>query len=364
MATRRHLGFGSTPNFNNLYKQVQSLATNSEDRFAYAGWHPDSGEPPTEEQKVLLSEFTCNTDGLPTLTFRGSEKLHGENMAVAFSCSEMWVQGRNQVRTILGDQNGMAAFVEARKESFQFIIDKVTDRHFINTTTHTVVLDGEWAGGNIQRGNAACSGTDKAFYLFDYFRAVNNETGIETLYPTTEIGLPDKGIYNLQAFESYTITLDFSNPTKCEEDLKALALSIENNSPIANHFGLTDNVGEGAYLWCEYKDTMLRLKTKGEKHGGKPKAPRTPKVMVSPEEVLVMETLADKVTPPWRLTQAITESNATEMKHLGQVIKWVIADVAKEEAPTLAEAGVELKNLSRYISTIVKEYYFDHTKGY
>ncbi len=364
MSVRRHLGFGSTPNFNNLYKQVQSLAADSEERFAYAGWHPDTGVPPTEEQKVLLSEFSGNTTDLPTLTFTGSEKLHGENMAVAFSNTEIWVQGRNQVRTILGDQNGMAAFVEARREVFINLFDSITEKYFINTTKDTIVLDGEWAGGNIQRGNAACSGTNKAFYLFDYFRVVNNETGIETLYPTTDLGAPSSGIYNLLAFRKYTITLNFSNPIKCEEDLKSLASAIEDNSPIAAHFELTNNVGEGAYLWCEYKDTTLRLKTKGEKHGGKPKVPRTPKMMSSPEEVLVMEALADKVTPVWRLTQAITETNATEMKHLGQVIKWVIADIAKEEAPTLSDAKVELKNLSRYISAIVKQYYFDHIKSY
>ena len=64
------------------------------------------------------------------------------------------------------------------------------------------------------------------------------------------------------------------------------------------------------------------------------------------------------------LRPAITDTNAAEMKHLGAVIKWVIADIAKEETPTLVEAQVELKDLSRYVSSIVKTYYQDHLKAY
>ena len=303
---------------------------------------------------------------MPTLTFVGSEKLHGENMAVCYSQGEIWVQGRNHVRTLLGDQNGMAHFVESTESTWMQIFHLLEGRDYIDTNTHTIVLDCEWAGGNIQKGNAACSGTDKGAYLFDYYRVVSNVDDSEVLRPTEGIGYAPSGIYNMASFGSVTITLDFSNPDKCEEDLKKLASVYEDHSPIAAHFDKPDNVGEGAYLYClaTADHPTYRLKTKGEKHGGKPKVPREPKVKISDEELLRHTALAAQVTPVWRITQAITESNATEMKHLGQVIKGVIADVAKEETPTLLEAGIELKNLSRYISAEVKQYYFDSLKGF
>lgn len=361
MSVRRHLGFGSTPNFPNLHKQVEHLTDNA-GRLAFANYDPTIGKPPTEVQQELLASYKCT---MPIVTFIGSEKLHGENMAVCCSGEEVWVQGRNHIRTILGDQNGMAAFVESTKAQWLTLFKQLIEMYDINTYEQTIVIDCEWAGGNIQKGNAACSGTPKGAYIFDYFRVVNNTTDESQYKPTTGLKVfSEDSIYLMQNFNRYEAVLDFNKPQECEQQLKDLAIRIEKNSTIAEWFDKPDNVGEGAYLWAEYNGTMLRLKTKGELHGGKPKQPRTPKVTASPKEVKRQEELAAKVTPVWRITQAITETNATERKHLGEVIKWVIADVAKEESPTLAEAGILLKDLSRYISAEVKRYYFDSIKGY
>jgi hypothetical protein len=360
MSVRRHLGFGSTPNFNNLYVEVLKN-TDNKGRLLYANYDPSLGEPPTEEQVELLKTYTPT---MPILTFTGSEKLHGENMAVCYSQGELWVQGRNHIRTILGDQNGMALFVETTKSTWMQLIADITNLHKISTHTHTIVIDCEWAGGNIQKGNAACSGTDKGAYIFDYFRVVCNKTDESETFTTSNLNTyPDNSIYLMSHFGFYETTLDFNNPTECEEKLKVLAESIENSSPIAKFHNKSANVGEGVYLYGTDGTIVYRLKAKGEKHGGKPKQPRE-QSPISDEHAATLIALAETVTPVWRLTQAITDTNATEMKHLGEVIKWVIADIAKEETPTLVEAQVELKDLSRYVSSIVKTYYQDHLKAY
>jgi len=360
MSVRRHLGFGSTPRFSQLRKEVKGLTDNA-DRLAYAEYDPSLGVPPTDIQKAKLEEYVTP---LPTLTFKGSEKLHGENMAVAYSNGELWVQGRNHVRTLLGDQNGMAHFVETTKSAWLSIISTLQHTYNVNTDTHTIVLDCEWAGGNIQKGNAACSGTDKAAYLFDYFKVVSNEDDSIEYLPTQDVGNPSIGIYNMASFTQYVIELDFNNPVECEEQLKVLAEQIEDNSPIAKHFDKPANVGEGAYLWSEYNGTMLRLKTKGEKHGGKPKVPRQPKTPLTDSELIAIDALATAVTPVWRLTQAITEANATETKHIGEVIKWVMTDIAKEESEVIAASGIEFKMAQGTVVKIIKDYYFDSIKGY
>lgn len=106
---------------------------------------------------------------------------------------------------------------------------------------------------------------------------------------------------------------------------------------------------------------MLRVKAKGEKHGGKPKVIRESKSTLTDAETLRLTDLANTITPVWRITQGIKEVNATEMKHLGALIGWVINDIKKEESLEVIE---QLKSLSRFISTIVKDYYFNYLKGY
>lgn len=361
MSVRRHLGFGSTPSFKNLYIEVLRN-TDNKGRLLYANYDPSLGEPPTEEQVELLKTYKPT---MPILTFTGSEKLHGENMAVCYSQGELWVQGRNNIRTILGDQNGMALFVETTKSTWMQIIMILEGMFDINTDTHTIVLDCEWAGGNIQKGNAACSGTDKGAYLFKYFRVVSNIDDTYVLHSTSSLSYPTHNIYNICEFGAYEVNIDFNRPEEMHEMLNKAALSIEANSPIAKYFDKPDNVGEGLYFYSKPDGVhpVYRLKVKGEKHGGKPKQPRD-QSPISDEHAAKLIALAETVTPVWRLTQAITDTNAAEMKHLGAVIKWVIADIAKEETPTLVEAQVELKDLSRYVSSIVKTYYQDHLKAY
>jgi len=357
---KRHIGFGSTPNFSNFYKELQHH-TDPEGRLAYANYDPSLGEPPTEEQKIKLNEYKPH---MPTLTFIGSEKLHGENMAVCYTNQELWTEARNYIRTILEDQNGMAMFVESTREIWLGLINQLAEMHNINTTTHTIAINMEWAGGNIQRGNAACSGTDKATYIFDYFQVIDNATEERQYLSTENLQIPlNCNIYLMRNFGTYSITLDLNNPKECEKQLQELALNIEENSPIAKYFNKPDNVGEGVYLWCK-NNTMLRLKAKGEKHGGKRKSPKPPKQKLTDEESKHLAAIAAKVTPVWRITQGITEVNATEKKHVSKVIKWVLNDVAKEESPLLIEEKIELKSISKYVATEVRNYFFDYLKDY
>lgn len=360
MSVRRHLGFGSTPNWNNCYTEVKNNQ-DSAGRLAFANYDPSLGIPPTDEQKELLQAYQ---PVMPVITFKGSEKLHGENMAVCYSQGELWVQGRNHIRTLLDDQNGMALFVDNTKSSWIAMFNQLEDLFDINPQSHTIVIDCEWAGGNIQKGNSACSGVDKGAYIFDYIRVAHNETDEIETFSSSNLRTPiEDSIYLMSSFGSYELTLDFNDPVKCEEQLKQLAESIENSSPIAKYHNKPANVGEGVYLYGTDGTNIYRLKAKGDKHGGKPKVKRK-QFPIDDEQLTKLTTLADKVTPTWRLSQAITVTGATEMKHVGEVLKWVIQDVAKEEMTVLQEAGVELKELNRYIVTIVKDYYIDSIKGY
>ena len=47
-----------------------------------------------------------------------------------------------------------------------------------------------------------------------------------------------------------------------------------------------------------------------------------------------------------------------DRKHLGNYIRLVIADVIKEESYTIAEAGLEPKDLNSKISEVARQYFF------
>lgn len=354
---KRHIKFPDTPRFSKFYNEIL-FATDNEGRLKYANYDPQLGIEPTEEQSEKLKNYKPE---LPILKFIGSEKLHGENMAICYNQGELWVQGRNSIKTVISDQNGMAKFVEEIKlEIIEFMLNFSLENE-IDLEANTLVFDCEWAGGNIQKGNAACSNTDKAVYLFDYARVVCNTTNNEIYVSTENWARPELNIYNLKAFKKYELTLNLNNPDECEKSIQDLAEYVEENSPIAKYFGQKDNVGEGIYLYTTYNNQLFRLKAKGEKHGGKPKALKKQNEKLDNKEKDRLIALAHKITPVWRITQGIKEVNATKMEQLGTLIGWVIKDIKKEEDLKVIE---ELKYLSSYVSNIVKDYYFDFLKGY
>jgi hypothetical protein len=71
---------------------------------------------------------------------------------------------------------------------------------------------------------------------------------------------------------------------------------------------------------------------------------------------------AEKVTPDWRLDQAVQEVSDSlnggklEIKQMGEVIKWVINDVIKEEQYDFRESNLTIKDVQRYISEITRDY--------
>jgi len=356
---RKHIHFGSTPNLHNLLPTI-SKNTDRQGRLAYAGYDPSLNEPPTEAQLALLKEYTPT---LPTLTFSVIEKLHGENMAVCYHNGELWVQGRNQIRTLTDDQNGMAQFVESNKDSWLNLINLYAVTYSIDTVSNIICIDCEWAGGSIQKGNAACSGIEKSAFIFEYIRVVDyNDITDITLYKSHIRDSISPNIYFLEKFHNSTVTLDFNDIDSVVAKLASLVDDIESNSPIAKHFNLPDNVGEGAYLMhipdtstpTKLKD-VYRLKAKGVKHGGKPKEPKSQK-FTNAEQAKLSE-LANLVTPEWRLSQAIQETEATSMKDTGKVIAWVTQDIIKEEQPLLAKYGYSINDIKSYTAKISKDFF-------
>jgi hypothetical protein len=102
---------------------------------------------------------------------------------------------------------------------------------------------------------------------------------------------------------------------------------------------------------------------KGELHAGKSKVKTLNKV--DDEKVRKTLELAEKVTPTWRLAQMLETScdfmngGTLDRSKLGEFIKLVMADIIKEDMDLLVEAGLEPKDIGKYVSDIARRYFFD-----
>lgn len=121
-------------------------------------------------------------------------------------------------------------------------------------------------------------------------------------------------------------------------------------------------ISEGIVWTAEYKGVTHRFKVKGDKHAGKSKVKTLKKV--DDEKINKCVELAEKVTPTWRLEQMLTETfdlingGTLDVKRTGEYIKSVIGDIVKEETLTISDYGLELKDITKYISQIAKNYLF------
>lgn len=337
---KQHITFGSTPKFDTIvYEATKESVAN----FCRTNKKEYNGEPLD----------------LPIVKCFGTEKIHGTNGAVCYNnIDDFWVQARNRIIDIGDDNYGCASAAIANRDAWLSIITTLAIKHDICLTTNTLTVYYEWAGSNIQGDNSAVSGLEKSAFIFEVARVTNDE-GRDEWITTDGLCHPDANIYNLLNYQTYEVDLNLNDYDACMSMLDQITYEqVEAKSPVGVQFGL-DNIGEGVYYTCVVNGQLMRFKHKGDLHGGKPKVPKV-HVSVDDERVAFLLSVADEVTPTWRLTQAIQETNATTMKDIGSVIKFVQTDILKEEGLTLDKHGIKLKDIVKYVVDITKKYYIDN----
>lgn len=309
----------------------------------------------------------------PVLTFKGTVKIHGTNSGVCFkpSTGELWSQSKENVITPTKDNAGFAFFVETNKQAFLELFDEIITSTGINKETNTFCIYGEWAGKSIQSGVAMVN-VGKAFYIFGVKVSPNDnanesETVVDGVRSTaywvdySYLRKIDSRIFNVDDFPTYNIEIDFNRPELAQNLIIERTIQVEDECPVAKAFGF-EGIGEGLVWSTTFKDTVLRFKSKGEKHS-KSKV----KVLREVDEAKsnLIHEIADKVTPSWRLSQAIEKScnllngGVLDRKLLGDYIRLVIADITKEDLDIIAEAGLELKDITKTVSDISRRYFFE-----
>jgi len=312
---------------------------------------------------------------LPTLKFEGTVKLHGTNASVCLSeDGEMWCQSRENIITPEKDNAGFAMFVKSNEFNFRYLLVTANSvaRDAINESwKQDIVVWGEWCGQGIQKG-VAISELPKMFVIFGI--AFVDEEGHKTYFTKQQITDTvdscreyvvkpgqDGKIFCIWDFPTWTFTIDFENPHESQNELNRVMTEVETECPVGKAFGIT-GVGEGIVIRCldpGWEDSGFWAKIKGDKHSNsKVKTLAT----VDVEKINNIKALAETLAHNGRLEQAAQNVFDTlnggefDIKKTGEIIRWVMQDIAKEDMDVIAASGFTMKEISNPVNKIVKDF--------
>jgi len=295
---------------------------------------------------------------MPIITFKGTVKLHGTNAGVVQDAAgEMWFQSRKNIITPQKDNAGFAFFANSNKEFFENMIADIRIKENLNN--ETIAVFGEWAGKGIQKGIAIAE-LDKMFVIFAVKVVVDAVEDDANYYLHEDkwnmYSDPDNRIFNINDFESYYVDIDFNNPDLSRNTMIEIMEAVEKECPVGKAFGLKpgehNTTGEGNVWQGWYNGNRYIFKVKGEKHSVSKVKKLAP---VDVEKLNSINEFVDYAVTENRLNQAIEqvftiESKIPTVKDTGDFIRWVINDIATEEADTLVSNGLEPKDVNKKIS--------------
>ena len=304
----------------------------------------------------------------PTLTFKGTVKLHGTNAGVCINKKDgLWVQSRENIITPEQDNAGFAWFVESNKETFINLFADIVKKNNLgyeyDVENLTISIYGEWCGGNIQKGVGICN-LPKSFFIFGVKVTPHTSTKEEQKakpafwIPSHYLKSPEDNIYNIEDFQTWEMEIDFNYPELVQNKLGELTLAVEEECPVAKAFGFS-GIGEGIVWSVNYNGVVYRFKCKGELHSSS----KVKKLAsVDTEKINSIKEFVDYAVTESRFNQGIEKTfpnnEPIDVKKMGELMKWIVNDVIKEEMDTMVKNNLEPKDVGKYISTKVREMFF------
>jgi hypothetical protein len=300
----------------------------------------------------------------PILTFKGTVKLHGTNAAISGNLSDgIWAQSRENIITVEKDNAGFAFFVESNKELITMLIAKVFTKNGIDMHENTVTIYGEWCGGNIQKG-VGITNLTKSFFIFGV-KVTPHTTTEEELKANpaywvdySDLRAPEVNIYNIDDYQTWEMDIDFNMPQLVQNQLSELTIAVEDECPVAKAFGFS-GIGEGIVWSTTLNGNVHRFKVKGEKHSS---SKVKTLAAVDVEKLENIQSFVEYAVTESRFKQALENvfpnDEPIENKKLGDVIRWVVNDVVKEEMDTMVDNKIEPKDVNKYLSSKVRDMFF------
>ena len=291
---------------------------------------------------------------LGSVRFTGTVKLHGTNAAIDFRGDKPTFHKKSAEITVDDDNFGFAKAMSAIVDELDF------------PNREVVKVYGEWCGEGVQKG-VGISQLPKKFVIFDAVR--EDGKSVFTAFSANIALNPNKltkynnlGVYFINQFPTFTYDIDFSSLRSTEafaRDCYELVLAVENECPVAKHFGIS-GIGEGI-VW-KNEEYNLVFKTKGEKHSVSKTKGLIPLTEGQLNERTKYVDFAEIVVTKNRVNQAIAETGAEDRSDLGNVMRWIYNDVITEEADFMEANDISPKkvgaDLSRKTKTFLQELLF------
>jgi hypothetical protein len=170
---------------------------------------------------------------------------------------------------------------------------------------------------------------------------------------------PEHRIYNIRNFPTYSIDIDFNYPELAQNKLAELTEAVGTECPVAKVFGFS-GTGEGIVWVGQHNGQTYRFKVKDERHSV------TKVKTLAAVDVELVESIRDFVeyaVTPQRVEQAIAEIGSDDQSKIGDILRWVVNDIWKEETDTLVANGLadERGKVNKAISNKAREVYFGRT---
>jgi hypothetical protein len=293
---------------------------------------------------------------LPVLTYEGTVKLHGTNAAIGNDrdAVDLWFQSRENIITLEKDNAGFVRSFE-NKNVLGWI-------HTVVPTAKQVVVFGEWCGGNIQP-NVGIAKLSKRFVVFGVL-ADGVWQGKEVV---SRVKSEDIGIYNIYDYDCESIIIDFNRPEIAQNKLSELTIKVEESCPVAKAMGVA-GIGEGIVWKCiteGWESPDFYFKVKGEKHSA---SKVKTLAAVDVELVASQREFTEKTVTENRCRQGIDKLREAGKKldrtSVGDFIKWVVADIEKEESDTAMASGLDIKKANGELTKAARTWFFKNEHSF
>lgn len=295
---------------------------------------------------------------LPTIDFTGTVKLHGANAAVARrgNSGSLWAQSRNRIISLDSDNHGFCTFVQENEKHFDALLSLVEG---VNEND-VVTIFGEWCGQGIQK-NVAIAALPKMFVVFAAKIGENDQETWLSPEKVAKLVLADQKcalIHNIYSFPTFTMKIDFNQPDASQMQLEALTDAVEKQCPVGAKFGV-NGIGEGIVWVGENDGRIYRFKVKGDEHAvtkKKNSAATKPEIQDSVGEFV------KNVVTQQRCEQGIqevfkSENKTAQLSETGTFIRWVLADVLKEESDTISASNLNKDQVAKSINDAARSWF-------
>ncbi len=325
------LKFPSIDQFRHAVHAVKKRAT-------YTG--TDTEGNPTYDHSVIL----------PTLTFKGTVKLHGTNAGIVLRNGVVTYQSREQELALTRDNAGFMNAMQSQPvdELFRRVVEC-----YAHSENPTIAIYGEWCGQGIQK-KVAIAELSKRFVIFA-IKVDDNWLRFEN----ADLNIPGSVFYSVHSFPTWTMDINFERPEEAQNAMVEITEAVEAQCPVAMAFDV-DGIGEGVVWWCiedGYRD--IQFKVKGDKHS----VSRVDKLAsVDVEKVKTVHDFCDRTVTEARLEQGLgvllNELRLPlEMTSMGAFIKWVHSDIVKEETDTMTANGLDQKSIGSGVANAARKWF-------